>query len=87
MITCKALTELVTDYLDGRLGVGQRLAFHIHLGLCRSCRTYLRQTQATVRLTGKLPIEPMPDAVQSELLRRFRDWRTAPDREDPDGRP
>ncbi len=29
MITCRELTELVTDYLEGRLSIGQRLRFEM----------------------------------------------------------
>ncbi len=74
MMTCAQLTELVTEYLEGRLGLGQRLAFQMHVGMCRNCRMYLKQVRQTVRLTGKLPEEPIPAAVKTELLERFRNW-------------
>ena len=75
MLSCQQLTELCTDYLEGRLPFGQRLSFQLHLGMCRHCRAYLRQMRSTVATLGCLPAEPMPADVQQELLARFRDWK------------
>ncbi len=75
MLTCKEVTELVTDYLEGRLSFGQRVAFHMHLGMCRHCRAYLRQMKVTIRTLGRLPEEPIPAVVRDELLARFRSLR------------
>lgn len=75
MLTCKELTEIVTDYLEGRLSFMQRLQFHMHVGMCRHCRAYLRQMKMTVKTLGKLPDEPIPPGVRDELLERFRSVR------------
>ncbi|MBI3181527.1 MAG: zf-HC2 domain-containing protein [Myxococcales bacterium] len=72
MLTCQELTELVTDYLEGRMSFVKRLGFELHLGMCARCRAYLRQMKMTVRTLGKLPAEPMPAEVRQELLARFR---------------
>jgi len=48
-MSCRELTERVTDYLERRLSFGERLRFRVHLGTCRHCRAYLRQMQATIR--------------------------------------
>ncbi|MBI4483432.1 MAG: zf-HC2 domain-containing protein [Acidobacteria bacterium] len=75
MITCKEMTELVTDYLEGRLPWGRRLRFRLHLGMCWRCRIYLRQMKQTIRTLGKLPPEPISEEVRDELLKRFRNWK------------
>ncbi|GIW42733.1 MAG: hypothetical protein KatS3mg077_0015 [Candidatus Binatia bacterium] len=75
MLTCRELTELVTDYLEGRMPLVQRLKFHMHLGMCRHCRAYLRQMRLTIRTLGALPPEPMPENIRQELLLRFRQMR------------
>ncbi len=77
MLTCKELTELITDYLEGRMSLGQRLRFQLHLGMCRRCRIYLRQMKMTIQTLGKLPDEPIPADVREELLMRFRSMRPA----------
>jgi anti-sigma factor RsiW len=77
MLTCKELTELVTDYLEGRMPFMQRVSFHLHLGMCDRCRAYLRQMKMTIKALGKLPDEPIPAGVRDELLVRFRTMRPA----------
>lgn len=75
MLTCRELTELVTEYLEGRMSFMDRLRFRAHVGMCRGCRTYLDQMKQTVRTIGKLPPEDIPPEVRSQLLERFRDWK------------
>lgn len=75
MLTCKELTEIITDYLDGRLTVMQRISFQLHIGMCRNCREYLRQMKMTIRTLGMMPKVAVPENVQEELLKRFRDWK------------
>jgi len=74
-MSCKEITELVTDYVEGRLSLRQRLRFQFHLGTCRHCRAFLRQMRATIRLTGRLPEAPLPPSLEAELLARFRAFR------------
>ncbi len=76
MLTCRELTEVVTDYLEGRMGLAERLRFHLHLGLCRHCRAYLRQMKATARTLGRLPEPKLPPELRDELLRRFEGWKS-----------
>lgn len=75
MLTCRELTELITDYLEGRLPIMQRLRFRFHIAMCRPCLAYLRQMKIAIRTLGKLPEEGPPPAVREEFLRRFRDWK------------
>jgi anti-sigma factor RsiW len=72
MLTCKEITELVTDYLEGGMSFWQRVRFQVHLGTCRNCRAYLRQMKLTVKTLGNVPREPIPADVRDELLARFR---------------
>jgi anti-sigma factor RsiW len=75
MMSCKEITDLVTDYVERRLSFRQRLRFHVHLGTCRHCRAYLRQIRETIRLTGRLPEPKLPASLEAELLARFRTFR------------
>lgn len=69
MMSCSEITEQVTAYLDRRMPLSQRMAFRMHIMMCRHCRRYLRQMRATVALTGKMPVEPVPDEVRDDLVR------------------
>ncbi len=75
MLSCREVTELVTDFVEGRLSWWDRLRFQLHLGMCRHCREYLRQMKTTQRLLGSLPPQPPPPEIEAELLRRFQDWK------------
>ncbi len=75
MLTCKQMTELVTDYVEGHLGLRDRIAFRMHLGMCSHCRRYVRQMKETVTTLGELVPEPIPADVQAELMACFRDWK------------
>ena len=74
-LSCKQVSEAVTDYLEGALTFFDRLRFQMHLGMCFACRNYLRQMKQTIRTLGKLPAEPIPSKVRDELLERFKDWK------------
>ncbi len=75
MLTCQELTDLVTDYLEGRQTLVQRLRFQMHVGMCRHCRAYLRQFKQTICTLARSPREPIPADVQQALLERFRNWK------------
>jgi predicted anti-sigma-YlaC factor YlaD len=77
MLSCKQITELVTDYLEGRMSLADRMRFQMHVGMCKHCRAYLRQMKVTIETLGQLPDEPMPDDVRDELRKRFADWHAS----------
>jgi anti-sigma factor RsiW len=72
--TCQELVELVTDYLEDRLGDDDRLRFEQHIAVCGPCRAYLRQMRETIRVTGALREDDVPGAARDHLLTIFRDW-------------
>ncbi len=74
MLTCRDITRLVTDYVEGRLSLGDRVLFQMHLGLCRDCRTYVQQVRLTVGALGQLEAPAPSPEVEAELLERFRGW-------------
>lgn len=76
MLVCRDVTELVTDYVEGRMRFWDRLRFQLHIGMCRHCREYVRQMRTTQRVTGELPAEPPSPEVEAELLRRFASWKS-----------
>jgi anti-sigma factor RsiW len=72
--SCRQVTELVTDWAEGRLSLADRLRFQAHLGLCRGCRAYVRQVKAAARAAGRLPPPELPKPLEEELARRFQGW-------------
>jgi predicted anti-sigma-YlaC factor YlaD len=74
MLTCRQMTELITDYLEGRLPWMDRARFRLHIGMCKKCREYLKQMKLSVAVLGAMPVEPVPDDVMEALLARFARW-------------
>ncbi len=74
-LTCKALVELVTEYLEETLAAPARVRFDAHLALCPGCRIYLEQMRQTIALLHALPEETIsPETVQA-FSRAFQDWK------------
>jgi predicted anti-sigma-YlaC factor YlaD len=82
-LSCREVADLITEYLDGSLSLGQRVRVQIHLGMCFACRNFLKQMQYTLLTLQRLPPEPIPPHIKEELLRRFRHWRSV--QSSPDG--
>jgi hypothetical protein len=79
MLSCRDITELVTEYLEGRMSFGRRMKFHMHVGMCRHCREYLRQMKLTIKTLRRLPADDerpaMPAEVERDLVERFQNWK------------
>lgn len=75
-LTCKELVELVTGYLDGSLRGRRRRRFEAHLAACDGCTRFLRQMEATIRVTGTLTEEQVTEEQRAVLLTAFRGWST-----------
>lgn len=73
MLTCREVTELATDYVEGATPFAKNVSLWMHLSMCKHCRAYLRQYRETIATLGRLPDEPPPPACRDELLRRFRE--------------
>jgi predicted anti-sigma-YlaC factor YlaD len=43
MLSCKEATHLVSQGLDRRLGLGERVALRLHLAICDGCSNFKKQ--------------------------------------------
>ena len=76
-MSCRQVVGLVTEYLEGALSDADRRRFEAHIAGCPNCTEYLAEMRTTLRLMGRLDPERLPDRVQRELVRAFRDWKPA----------
>lgn len=72
--TCQEMVELVTEYLEDRLPVADRLRFEQHIAVCGPCHAYLGQMRETIRVTGELREESLSDDARQTLMTAFREW-------------
>jgi anti-sigma factor RsiW len=73
-LTCQAVTELITEYMEGEMSVEDRVSFEQHLHACTWCMTYLGQMRRTQKLTAQLPAQEAK-ADRAALLSLYRDWK------------
>lgn len=64
MLNCKEATRLISEGLDHRLSMWQRINLRLHVMMCGACSAYKRQIEGLHRIVG---------------LRRQRAEGTAPD--------
>lgn len=75
MLACREVTELVTDYVEGRLSTWDRIRFRLHVSMCRHCREYVREMRTVTRLAGAAAAEPPSPEVEAALVERFRSFK------------
>jgi anti-sigma factor RsiW len=75
-LTCHEVVELITDYLEEALPPEDRRRVEQHLATCDGCTAYLEQMRETIRLTGMLTEEQIPEDQKQRLLEAFRTWTT-----------
>ena len=71
-MTCRQLSEFVSDYLENRLPAEERARFEEHIRDCPECQVYLRTFKATMRLSkGSVdhPDDPVAADMPEELVR------------------
>jgi anti-sigma factor RsiW len=74
-LSCQALVELVTQYLEGVMPQEERAQFEDHLSRCKGCTAYVEQMRRMIQITGKLSEETITPEAADELLKLFRDWK------------
>ncbi|MBM4345818.1 MAG: zf-HC2 domain-containing protein [Deltaproteobacteria bacterium] len=72
MINCEQLTGVVTDYMEGRLGLRLRFEMVMHMAMCPPCRAYVQQMRLTARLAAAAPVEPADAAVAAKVEQALR---------------
>jgi anti-sigma factor RsiW len=76
-MNCRQVVELMTDYLENTLSDVDRRRFEAHLTDCDGCTEYLEQLRTMKRLAGRIADQPIPAALEAELVQAFRDWKGA----------
>jgi anti-sigma factor RsiW len=74
-LTCQEFVELVTEYLEGTLPLGERARFEAHIADCDYCLDYLNQIRQTIRALGHFSDEQIAPPARDRLLADFRDWK------------
>ncbi|HEX8796195.1 MAG TPA: zf-HC2 domain-containing protein [Polyangiaceae bacterium] len=70
-LSCKEVSELVTEGMEGALPADLRDGFADHLCGCEACRTFGEQIDATVRIVRMLPRDAGPEPGE-RVMEAFR---------------
>jgi anti-sigma factor RsiW len=76
-MNCHQLVEAVTEYLEGTMSPDERAQVERHLETCDGCAAYLDQVRETIRLTGRLTEDALPQEARESLLQAFRASRSS----------
>ena len=74
-ITCKELTEVLTDYLEGTMAPEDRARFDAHLAICDGCVTYVEQMRQVIETVRELRPDDVEATASDDLLEVFRAWK------------
>jgi anti-sigma factor RsiW len=72
-ITCREVTELVNEYIEGTLNAHETALFEQHLNFCDGCDWYVDQMRTTIAAVGRIEPAEVPPALRDGLLAAFRD--------------
>ncbi len=74
-LSCREFAAFLNDYIDDALPPERKAIFERHLAICADCRNYLQSYRETMMMSalayldpGKLPAEPIPDALVLAIL-------------------
>jgi hypothetical protein len=60
MLSCKEVSHLVSQGLDRRLGLWERLRLRLHLAICDGCTNFSRQMQFLRKAVSRLAEHSKP---------------------------
>jgi len=67
MRTCEEVVNVLSDYLEGTLDPELAAIITRHLQDCPDCDAFMRTYAATVRMTGELTTEEIPEALRQRV--------------------
>lgn len=76
MLTCKEVTQRVTAYMERELSWSEWVQFMLHVVMCRFCRRYVSQMEATRATLRRIGAHARAaNAIDPAVRDAFRAWR------------
>lgn len=75
LFRCRSLYDDLDRYLDGEMGLWERMQVNGHLLMCPKCRVYLAQYVQIREFSGAKEVQPLPpdfDRVMSSVVTRWK---------------
>ena len=64
MLKCKQIVAQASEYIDGDMGLLQKLQFQFHLAMCVHCRRFVTNFKAGIEMIKRLPYD---DVSQEQI--------------------
>jgi predicted anti-sigma-YlaC factor YlaD len=71
--TCEDVVAVLHDYFDGTLDPKLATAIELHFRDCPDCRTFSKTYGETIRLTGELATDDIPEEVRNRVRDALRE--------------
>jgi len=84
---CQHIADLLSDYLDGELGVRERVEVTLHLESCVDCARFAAELAATVRALQGLGACCGPPLSRGSPTPAETPWRSTAPSSPPSSRP
>ena len=75
MLSCKDISELSDEYLDGELPFKRKLSVKLHLAICKNCRRYLNYLQLTVDVVKQSQSTSIEKSKIDEIMNKIESER------------
>jgi len=78
MLSCKDVTQLLSEAMDASLPIGKRIGVRLHLLICKFCLRYkrqlllIRETARRLAAIETTPGLPAGDALSADARERIR---------------
>jgi anti-sigma factor RsiW len=73
-LVCRDAVALMTAYLEGALGEGDRTRLERHLAACPYCSEYLAQMRVVIDTLGHVEPDQLDDDALDDLVVLYRRW-------------
>jgi anti-sigma factor RsiW len=74
-MNCREMVELLCEFLEGELSAEQYRDICQHMDGCPPCVIYFETYRVTIRLSRKLPCEPIPESLALKLQRMLEEHK------------
>jgi len=75
VLSCKDISELSDEYLDGELPFKRKLSVKLHLAICKNCRRYLNYLQLTVDVVKQSQSTSIEKSKIDEIMNKIESER------------
>lgn len=73
--TCNSITEILSDYIEGRLSFRDRFRLRFHLIRCPLCTAYFKQFKAIYKKCDQVKTEDLPDDFEKVMSEVIDAWK------------